>query len=41
MDGKHLTLLEKFIPKSYISQGNQALISHENEIRILIEKVNK
>ena len=39
MDGKHLTLLEKFVPKNNLAQANQALITHENEIRVLIEKV--
>lgn len=39
MNSKSLELLEKFIPKNYIQQANQAEIAHENEIRILIEKV--
>ena len=41
MNSKSLELLEKFVPKNYIQQANQAETAHENEIRILIEKVNK
>ncbi len=41
MNSKSLELLEKFAPKTYIHQAHQNEISHENEIRILIEKVNK
>jgi hypothetical protein len=39
MNSKSLELLEKFAPKIYIQQAHQAEIAHENEIRVLIEKV--
>jgi len=40
MNSKSLELLEKFAPKNYIQQAHQAEIAHENEIRLLIEKVS-
>ncbi len=40
MNSKSLEYLEKFAPKSYIQQAHQAVITHENEIRILLEKVH-
>lgn len=40
MNSKSLELLEKFVPKNYVTQANQCRQSHENEIRILLEKVN-
>jgi|LakMenEpi03Aug12_release.lakeMendotaPanAssembly.Ray.scaffolds.fasta_scaffold3057065_1 hypothetical protein len=39
MNEKSLEILEKFLPKNYIQQGNDAKKIHENEIRILLEKV--
>lgn len=39
MNDKSFQLLEKYLPKTYISQGQQAITIHENEIRILLEKV--
>lgn len=38
MNEKTIQLLEKFVPKNYIQQGQHAHLAHENEIRILIEK---
>lgn len=38
MNPKSLEILEKFAPKTYIQQACQAKITHENEIRILLEK---
>lgn len=38
MNEKSLEILEKFLPKNYIQQGNDAKKIHENEIRILLEK---
>ena len=39
MNSKSLELLEKFAPKAYVHQAYQTQVSHENEIRILLEKV--
>lgn len=39
MNNKSLELLEKYVPKSYVIQANQGKATHENEIRILLEKV--
>jgi hypothetical protein len=39
MNDKSLQILEKFLPKSYIQQASEAKKIHENEIRILLEKV--
>jgi len=39
MNQKTFEILEKFIPKGYIHQGHQILVSTENHIRILLEKV--
>ena len=41
MNDKSLEILENFLPKSYIQQASEAKKKHENEIRILLEKVNK
>lgn len=41
MNAKSLELLEKYVPKNYVSQANQCKTAHENEIRILIEKVGQ
>lgn len=39
MNAKSLDLLEKFnVSKAYIQQANQTVTTHENEIRILLEK---
>jgi len=40
MNAKSLKLLEKFVPESYIQQAHQTVTTHENEIRILLEKVH-
>lgn len=39
MNGQSLELLGNFVPKSYVQQAHQARKSHENQIRILLEKV--
>jgi hypothetical protein len=39
MNNKSLELLEKYVPKSNINQAVQSKATHENEIRILLEKV--
>lgn len=38
MNEKSIELLEHFVPKNYIQQGHHGELSHENEIRILLEK---
>ncbi len=38
MNAKSFELLEKYVPKSYLHQAQQNLTTHENEIRILLEK---
>ena len=39
MNSKSLEVIEKFVPRNYVTQANQCMVSHENEIRILLEKV--
>jgi hypothetical protein len=39
MNSKSVELLEKYVPKSSISQAVQSKATQENEIRILLEKV--
>lgn len=39
MNHKSLELLEKYVGKNYVTLASQNQISHENEIRILLEKV--
>lgn len=39
MNDKSLQILEKFLPKGYIQQATEAKAIHQNEIRILLEKV--
>ena len=39
MNSKSLELLEKYVPKTYIQQAHQNTTIHQNEIRILLEKV--
>lgn len=39
MNSKSLEVIEKFVPRNYVAQANQCKMSHENEIRILLEKV--
>ena len=41
MNEKSIELLEHFVPKNYIQQGHHGELSHENEIRILLEKVGR
>lgn len=38
MNGKTYELLTHFVPKSYVEQAHQVHNSHENQIRILLEK---
>nr|XP_039254202.1 O-phosphoseryl-tRNA(Sec) selenium transferase-like [Styela clava] len=38
MDAATLDLCSKIIPQSYVNQGNQALITQSNLIRVLLEK---
>jgi hypothetical protein len=39
MNQKGFELLDKFVPKTYLQQANEAYGAQENEIRLLIEKV--
>lgn len=39
MNAKSYELMKKFLPNNYVQQAQQAVSIHENEIRILIEKV--
>jgi hypothetical protein len=39
MNKTSFELLEKYIPKRYVKQAHEAKSVHENEIRILLEKV--
>jgi len=38
MNEKSIQILEKYLPKTYVNQGQQAISSLENEIRVLLEK---
>jgi hypothetical protein len=40
MNEKILELFEKFVPKNYVQQANQSLITNDNEIKKLITHVN-
>lgn len=40
MNAKSLELMEKFVPKTYITHAFQNITAAENEIRILLEKVS-
>jgi hypothetical protein len=39
MNGKSYELLEKFVPKTYVKQAHQSIVSNENDIRVLLEHV--
>jgi hypothetical protein len=40
MNEKSLEILKTYLPRSYIEQASEAKSIHENEIRILLEKVS-
>jgi hypothetical protein len=40
MNNTSFEILEKYLPKFYVKQALEAKSTHENEIRILLEKVS-